>query len=317
MPTLQFHEKPLYESNVICELLEEAYPGYGRSLLPKDLYDRARMRIWQDYITSRIIPSYHRFLQHQPSSNGGSDEGLHNARKDFQGHIVEFTKEMEPTGPFFMGNEPQMIDFIMAPWAIRIWVFEHFKHIPGVPPEGNGGQDEATWARWRKFQSAIESLKSIQDTTSEREKYLSIYQKYADDKVSRRTLTSSLTVLTKRFRLKARWPSRFALVVVWFKTELERVSMNDHETYCLACCALPPLHLCWTSSFLSIDLRFSYMHDICKLNYQSKALTHGRAVRPAWKNKCGGENRSNGSSHAPGVRRPPKFLARILRTYTS
>lgn len=184
VPTLQFHEKPLYESNVICELLEEAYPGYGRSLLPKDLYDRARMRIWQDYITSRIIPSYHRFLQHQPSSNGGSDEGLNNARKEFQGHILEFSKEMHLEGPFFMGSDPQMIDFIMAPWAIRMWVFEHFKHIPGVPPEGSGGQDEATWARWRKFESAIGSLKSIQNTTSEREKYLSIYQKYADDKVS-------------------------------------------------------------------------------------------------------------------------------------
>lgn len=191
VPTLQFHEKPLYESNVICELLEEAYPGYGRSLLPKDLYDRARMRIWQDYITSRIIPSYHRFLQHQPSSDRGSDGGLDNARKEFQDHILEFTKEMHPEGPFFMGSEPQMIDFLMAPWAIRMWVFEHFKHIPGVPPEGSGGQDEATWARWRKFENAIGSLKSIQNTTSEREKYFSIYQKYADDKASDVALTSA------------------------------------------------------------------------------------------------------------------------------
>lgn len=183
VPTLQFHDKPLYESNVICELLEEAYPGYGPSLLPTDLYDRARMRIWQDYITSRIIPSFHRFLQHQPSSAGGSDDGLKKSCEEFRNHTKEFTREMHQEGPYFMGSEPTMIDFIIAPWAVRMWIFEHFKHIPAIPPKNEQGGDEAVWTRWQKFADAIEQRPSIKGTTSEREHYLPIYQRYADDKV--------------------------------------------------------------------------------------------------------------------------------------
>lgn len=216
VPTLEYHEKPLFESNVICELLEEAYPGYGRSLLPKDLYDRARMRIWQDYITSRIIPSFHRFLQHQPSSAGGSDEGLQNACNEFRGHIKEFTKEMHPKGPYFMGAEPTMIDFIIAPWAVRMWIFEHFKHVPGIPAEGQGGADEEIWTRWRKFRTAIEGRKSIRETTSDREHYLPIYQRYADDKV--RFCPGLVYDLhsANASRLKANWQSRFVVARVWF-----------------------------------------------------------------------------------------------------
>lgn len=83
VPTLQYDNKPLFESTVICEFLEEAYPDHTPHLLPKDPYDRARTRIWTDYCTSRIIPSFHRFLQFQPMSD---KEGLEEARKDFVGH---------------------------------------------------------------------------------------------------------------------------------------------------------------------------------------------------------------------------------------
>ena len=65
---------------------------------------------------------------------------------------------------------------------MRLWALDHFKEGLGLPAEGKGGDDEATWARFRKWLKAIEERPSIKNTTSETEHYLPIYQRYADDK---------------------------------------------------------------------------------------------------------------------------------------
>lgn len=176
VPTLQYDNKPLYESTVLCEFLEEAFPHHTPHLLPQDPYERARTRIWTDFVTSRVIPSFHRFLQHQ-----GSD-GLAEKRDEFLGYIKEFVKEMDAEGPFFGGKEFGLIDVVIAPWAIRLWVFDHFKGGLGIPEKGKGGEDEAVWERWRKWLEAVEARKSVKETMSDREHYLPIYQRYADDK---------------------------------------------------------------------------------------------------------------------------------------
>lgn len=118
VPTLQYDNKPLYESTVICEFLEDAYPDHGPHLLPKDPFDRARTRIWTDFCTSRIIPAFHRFLQYQPMDD---KEGLEGVRKEFLDKLKEFAKEMDTEGPFFLGNEPSLIDFVVAPWMVSTW----------------------------------------------------------------------------------------------------------------------------------------------------------------------------------------------------
>ena len=121
VPTLQWKNKPLYESTVVCEFLEEVYPDHKPQLLPKDPYDRARTRIWTDFVTSRIIPAFHRFLQYQPpegASEQSAKDGLDKVRQEFLGHIKEFTKELDPEGPFFLGKEPSLMDIVIAPWAV-------------------------------------------------------------------------------------------------------------------------------------------------------------------------------------------------------
>lgn len=108
-------------------------------------------------------------------------QGLAAKRTDFLSKLLEFAREMDPTGPFFLGAEPSLIDFVVAPWVVRLWIFEHFKGGSGIPAEGEGGEDEAAWARLRAWKSAVESRPSVRDTTSDREYYLPIYQRYADD----------------------------------------------------------------------------------------------------------------------------------------
>jgi glutathione S-transferase len=174
--------KPLYESNIICEYLDDSYSDtskHGHSLLPSDPYARAWCKIWIDYISSRIVPAFYRFCQHQPHSS----YSIEDARADFLGHLKIWTNEADPEGPFFRGSNISMVDITLAPWLIRLWVFDHFKTGGlGMPEPGQGGEDEAVWARWRKWASAVEARRSVQETTSAREKYIPAYQRYAEDK---------------------------------------------------------------------------------------------------------------------------------------
>lgn len=78
-------------------------------------------------------------------------------------------------GPYFTGKDPCIVDFILAPWALRIWVFDYFKS--GLNIEELGAMKE----RWERWVAAIEGRKSILMTLSETEHYLPIYQRYADD----------------------------------------------------------------------------------------------------------------------------------------
>lgn len=70
VPTLKYDNKPLYESTVVCEFLEDAYPDHGPKLLPSDPYARAKLRIWTDFVTSRVIPSFHRVRFCDPFDRG-------------------------------------------------------------------------------------------------------------------------------------------------------------------------------------------------------------------------------------------------------
>ena len=173
VPTLEYDNKPLYESTVICEFLEDAYPSSALKLLPSDPYEKARLRIWIDFVTSRIIPSFHRFLQYQP--NSASDPGLEKVRADFHNQLAQFTQEMDRSGPYFLGSEVSLIDLVIAPWAVRTWVFDHFKGGLRLP------EDEKWVERWNVWLRALERRESTVSTTSERDKYLSIYQRYADN----------------------------------------------------------------------------------------------------------------------------------------
>ncbi len=173
--------KPLYESNIICEYLDESYAGvskHGPSLLPSDAYERARCRIWIDFISSRIVSAFYRFFQHQPHSTYSIEQ----ARADFLGHLKTWIKEADAEGPFFLGPTISMVDIALTPWLIRLWLFDHFKNGGlGMPVPGEGGEDEAIWARWRQWAAAIEERRSVQETTSAREQYITVYQRYAED----------------------------------------------------------------------------------------------------------------------------------------
>jgi glutathione S-transferase len=169
--------KPLYESNVVVEYLDEAYPD-TRRLLPTDPYTRARNRIWIDFVTSRLLPSFYRFLQ----CDNLDDVKLEETRREFLGNIKKFTAEMDPKGPFFNGDELGMADLVFAPWAAKFGLYETLKNGGvGIPAEGSGGEDEAVWGRWRAWIGAVKEKKSLKETMSDDKHYLPMAKRYADN----------------------------------------------------------------------------------------------------------------------------------------
>jgi len=167
----------LIESNIISEYLDEMYPDQT-PLFPRDPYKKAHMKIWIDHVTSRIIPAYHRYLQHTDKK----PYSLEAARAELLGALKTWILAADPKGPYFMGKDLTFADVCLAPWALRMWVFDHFKGGGSIPPPpGQGGEDEQVWNRWRKWSEAIQSRKSVTETMSDREHYLPLYQRYADD----------------------------------------------------------------------------------------------------------------------------------------
>ncbi|KAI0178041.1 glutathione-S-transferase theta, GST [Pestalotiopsis sp. NC0098] len=183
VPTLEVAPgKALYESNVLLEYLEDAYPDH-RPLRPADPFARARSRIWSDFVTSRVIPAFHRLLQFQATGGNEGEAKLDALRAEYRAKLLEFARAMVPKddGPYFAGAELTTVDIVMAPWAVRSWVFDRFKGGLRIPEPGKGGDDEEAWARWRTWLDAVGSLESVRRTTSEEQYYMPIYKRYADD----------------------------------------------------------------------------------------------------------------------------------------
>ncbi|KAI3316984.1 glutathione S-transferase [Xylariaceae sp. AK1471] len=179
-------QKPLYESTIICEYLDEAYGDeakHGKPLLPRsdnpaEVYERARCRLWIDHIGNKILPGFYKLLQHTPEKEYSIEE----ARSTFLSHIKTFVKEMDDSGPWFLGERFSLVDVMLAPWAKRLFLIDHYKPGGvGFPAEGNGGEDEEIWKRWRTWFDAIAKRKSVVDTWSADDMYIQAYKRYAED----------------------------------------------------------------------------------------------------------------------------------------
>ncbi|PHH79778.1 hypothetical protein CDD80_3771 [Ophiocordyceps camponoti-rufipedis] len=165
--------KPLFESTIICEYLDDVRPD-GPKLLPTEPYQRARARLWIDHIGSRIVPAFYRMMQHQPDKDYSLDE----VRAELRRQVEALVEQMDPRGPWFLGDKISLVDISLIPWLRRLWLVDEYK--PGGSGLPKGGEGDV-WVRWAAWVEAVNAQQSARETSSDDESYLAAYKRYAED----------------------------------------------------------------------------------------------------------------------------------------
>jgi len=163
VPAIEFRGKALYESLVLCEFLEDAYPGYTPHLLPSDPYERAHVRIWIDFISKAIIYPWMRILQSQEK------EKQLEAREELYKALGQLSAQRK--GPYFLGEQFSLVDVAIAPWAVREYILV----------ENRDYKREDVSSGWKEWAELLEKRETVRKTSSDKEHYTQIYQRYLND----------------------------------------------------------------------------------------------------------------------------------------
>jgi glutathione S-transferase len=106
VPVLIDGDAVIYESAIINEYLDERFPELP--LLPKEALQRAKARIWVDFLNSRIHPA---------ASDITHDREPDRARQRLQQHLD--TLESELIGKQFIVGEYSLADVSFIPFYAR------------------------------------------------------------------------------------------------------------------------------------------------------------------------------------------------------
>ena len=165
VPVIVHNNKSVYESAVCIEYVDEAWPSEPR-LLPTDPYDRAYARIWGDFIGKKIVPLFYSLLMKQ------NQDEQQEIKTQMTSYLLEFTKAMHPVGPFFQGEKLGFVDIMLAPYAVRFYILNHYRGFE-LPQSG-------AFERFHKWLEALKNAPAVKTTLQDDTKLLAVYQRYAD-----------------------------------------------------------------------------------------------------------------------------------------
>ncbi|KAF8644274.1 hypothetical protein AX16_008576 [Volvariella volvacea WC 439] len=178
----------LNESTVILEYLEDlAAKTTGKTLLPKDPYSRALVRLQADHVGRSVVPAFYRYLQAQDPEaqiTHGKDfhatlDGLEKLLERAEREIVsvggvagegERKALASGLGLWIEGGDLGLTDVMVGPWLYRATIV--LKHYRGFD----------MGVRSPKFKAWLERLFTHPDfnkTCSTDELYLDSYERYA------------------------------------------------------------------------------------------------------------------------------------------
>lgn len=159
LPVLFHAGRPVCESLIIVQYLDDAFPSNGASILPADPYARAVARFWAAYIDNKLFPSCIGILKtaKQPERAAKVEETL-SAFGLLEAALAECSKEGEVEAPFFGGGSPGLLDITLGcylPWI------EAIGHLASMPPFLDAARTPklAAWAeRFRAAEPVIAQL---------------------------------------------------------------------------------------------------------------------------------------------------------------
>ena len=120
VPCLRHQGGTIYESTIINEYLDEAFPE--PALMPAGALQRAQARIWMDYCETRFLPATHRLMRER------HDLAQHSKNLDNIYAVLRFIEReglrQLSDGPFWFGDSPTLVDFQYLPFFERFAVYE-------------------------------------------------------------------------------------------------------------------------------------------------------------------------------------------------
>jgi glutathione S-transferase len=120
VPLLRHEGETIYESTIINQYLDEAFPGHP--LMPATPLGRARARIWMDHCDQRFLPAMHALMRHRddPDQLPAAMDKASDALRELEHRGLDRSGD----GPYWFGSEPSLIDFQYLPFFERFPVYE-------------------------------------------------------------------------------------------------------------------------------------------------------------------------------------------------
>ena len=176
IPVVIHKGKFIYESSVCIEYIDETFSG-TKSLLPKDPYERAYARMWNDFITKKIISAVYRLLSLPQKFGETKAEILKN--------LADLSAAMSDEGPYFMGKDFGMLDIMLVPFTLRFYILKHYTGFD-IP-------DTAEYAKLRKWMAVCHAREAVKATLADSDKLLEYHKRYmenaTEDAVAKKTAT--------------------------------------------------------------------------------------------------------------------------------
>jgi len=165
VPALEHDGKALYESLVLLEYLEDAFPSTNPLRSP-DPHENGLVRLASAQISNVLVPSYYKLLQAQePQQQKEAKEALIQAFKDV------WDQWFVKGGEWSRGEKFGVLDCVIAPWIVRLDILVEHRDLK-ISELGEGLEG---------YVKRILERKSVKDTISEKEAYKSVYQRYLNN----------------------------------------------------------------------------------------------------------------------------------------
>lgn len=117
VPVLIHSGKPVCESSVILQYIDEAFAGTGPSLLPADPYERAVARFWAAFIDDKLLKAS------TQASRGKTEEEKAEGKKQSVAAVETLEgalRECSKGKPFFGGDSAGLVDVMLG--GLLAWV---------------------------------------------------------------------------------------------------------------------------------------------------------------------------------------------------
>ena len=164
VPVLKVGDEVIYESAIINEYIEEAYPE--PALMPSDPVRRAQARAWIDFANTRLVGAFYAVLSAKDAA------GRSEAADKLPGHFRRMEDGMTRLGadPYWLGDAVSLVDIAFYPHFERLGALTHYRGID-VP------DDCPRLAAW---QAAMRERPSVKATEHGLDYYIDSYKRYAD-----------------------------------------------------------------------------------------------------------------------------------------